>query len=81
MVRSPRSCERTPLKAAPTVVCARTSLAVAPLMTTRAGSTVHARYGPTQCHWRARGSLQTSGARVTRGMHRTLAAISGVGLG
>ena len=29
MVRSPRSCEGTPLKAAPTVVCARTSLAVA----------------------------------------------------
>ena len=50
MVRSPRSCEGTPLKAAPTVVCARTSLAVAPLMTTRAGSTVHARYGRTACH-------------------------------
>jgi len=31
-MRSPRSCEATPLKAAPTVVCARTSLAV----TTRA---------------------------------------------
>ena len=57
-------------------LCARTSLAVAPLVTTRAGSTVHARYGRTACHWRARGPLQTSGARVTRGMHRTLAASS-----
>jgi len=75
---SPSSCEGSPLTAAPIVVCARTSLAVAPLMTTRAGSTVHARYGRTPCHWRARGSLQTSGARATRGMHRTLAAISGV---
>ena len=28
MVRSPRSCEGTPLKLAPTVLCARTSLAV-----------------------------------------------------
>lgn len=75
----PSSCEGTPLTAPPTVVCARTSLAVAPLMTTRAGSTVHARYGRTPCHWRARGSLQTSGARVVRGMHRTLAASSGWG--
>jgi hypothetical protein len=51
-----------------------------PPVTTRAGSTVHARYGRTACHWRARGSLQASGARVTRSTHRTLAAISGVGL-
>jgi hypothetical protein len=41
---------------------------------------VHARYGRNPCHWRARGSLQTSGARVTGDMHRTLAAISGAGL-
>ena len=51
-----------------------------PLVTTRAGSIVRARYGRTACHWRARGSLQTSGARVTRSTHRTVAAISGVGL-
>ncbi len=61
MVRSPRSCERTPLKAAPTVVCARTSLAV----TTRARSAMRTRYGLTPrraCE--LDGSQHTSGAKA-----------------
>jgi hypothetical protein len=49
-------------------------------MTTRAGSTVHARYGRNPCPWRARGSLQTSGARVPSRHAPHVGAISGVGL-
>ncbi len=61
MVRSPRSCEGTPLKAAPIVVCARTSLAV----TTRARSAMRGRRGLTPrraCE--LDGSQHTSGAKA-----------------
>ena len=60
MVRSPWSCEATPLKLAPTVVCARTSLAV----TTRARSAMRTRYGLTP---RRVGELD--GSQHTRGVN------------
>jgi hypothetical protein len=72
----PSSCEGSPLTMAPIVVSARTSLAV----TTRADSSTAwgQRRHATSCG-RAQGSRHTSGAKVSRGTHRLLAAISGCG--
>ena len=47
MVRSPWACEGTPLKAAPTVVCARTSLAVGSASYDARRQHVHVRYDIT----------------------------------
>ena len=61
MVQSPGSCGGTPLKPAPIVVCARTSLAV----TTRARSAMRRRRGLTPrraCE--LDGSQHTSGAKA-----------------
>lgn len=67
MVRSPWSCEGTPLKPAPTVVCARTSLAV----TTRPRSAMRKRYGLTPHRvGELDGSQHTSGAKASRSTHR-----------
>jgi hypothetical protein len=75
VVRSPRSCEGTPLKPAPIVVCARTSLAV----TTRAKRHACAlRPHATSCG-ELDGSRHTSGAKASRNTHRLWAAISGYG--
>ena len=68
MVRSPSSHEGMPLKAAPTVVCARTSLVVPalgyPLVTTR-GSAMRTRYDLTPRRARELdGSRHTSGAKA-----------------
>ena len=63
MVRSPRSCEGTPLKAAPIVVCARTSLAVASNDAREAR--LRARYGLTPRRvGELDGSRHTSGAKA-----------------
>ena len=52
-----------------------------PPVTTRAGSTVHARYGRTAVPLASSWLVADKRSEGPRGMHRTLAAISGVGLG
>jgi hypothetical protein len=64
-----------PLKAAPIVVCARTSLAV-PANDDAQTSAMRARCGLTPRRVGELKARDTSGARVVRGMHRTLAASS-----
>jgi hypothetical protein len=73
---SPRSREAMPLKGAPTVACARTSLAVGPPVD---DARRQRRAYALRHHATSYGELvarDTSGARVVRGMHRTLAASS-----
>jgi transposase len=65
---------------APTVVCARTSLAVPPASNDARESAPCVR-ATASCHvvWRAQGSRHTSGATASRSTHRLYAAISGCG--
>ena len=72
---SASSREGTPLKAAPIVVCARTSLAVT---TRKPAPCVHAT-ASRHVGLQAPGSRHTSGAMASRRTHRLLAAISGWG--
>ena len=74
---SPSSREGTPLKAAPIVVCARTSLAVT-LVDDAQTSAMRARYGLTPRRVASSRLGHTSGAKASRSTHRLLAAISGV---
>ena len=67
MVRSPRSCEGTPLKLAPTVVYARTSLAVTTRIRTAVACAL--RLHATSCG-EFDGSRHTSGATASRCTHR-----------
>ena len=50
---------------------------VAPPVTTRAGSTVHARYARTACHWPSSWLAADRRSEGRARMHRTLAASSG----
>ena len=73
---SPPSRDETPLKGAPIVVCARTSLAVG---SASYDARRQARAYALRHHSTPYGELvarDTSGGRVVRGMHRTLAASS-----
>jgi hypothetical protein len=79
VIRSPRSCEGTPLKAAPTVVCARTSLAVPASNDARTQSSdayTAAASRHVACT-RAQGSRHTPARRPGAVTHRPKAAISG----
>jgi hypothetical protein len=70
--------EGTSLKAAPIVVCARTSLAVTPACDDAQTSAMRARYGLTPGRVASSRLGHTSGAKASRSTHRLLAAISGV---
>jgi hypothetical protein len=77
VIRSPRSCEGTPLKAAPTVVCARTSLAV----TTRARRDCVRATASRHIVWASSMARGTLAARRPRAARTALGGDLGVWLG